>query len=353
MENLNLFMTLATWLRQWLAGVGASPGLVELSMSVIGILGAIVFVLLNVLVLVFMERKVAGFFQQRYGPNRYGPKGSFQTLFDALKLLGKEDLVPNAADKPVFKIAAYLIFVPALMVFAVIPFGQGMIVEDLNIGIFYFISIASVSTLAFLMAGWGSNNKYSLIGGMRSVAQMVSYEIPLVFSLIGVVMLTGSMKMSAIVAAQTKVWFIVPQFLAFMVYFVAAHAELNRGPFDMPEGEQEIVAGPYTEYSGMRWALFFLAEYANLVAVCSIATAMFLGGWNPIPGLGWLPIPSYLWYFLKLYAMIMMFMWTRWTFPRVRIDHLMHFGWKVLIPVSLVNILITGVGIKIYQWMGW
>ncbi len=353
MENINLFVLLANWLRQWLEGVGASPDVIEVVMDVFGTVGALVFILLNALILVLLERKAAAFFQQRYGPNRWGPKGVFQTIFDSLKLLSKEDIIPKAVDKWVFKIAAYLIFIPAILVFAVIPFGEGMIIADLNIGIFYFVAVASTATLAFLMAGWGSNNKYSLIGGMRSVAQMVSYEIPLVFSLVGVVMLTGSMKMSAIVAAQSKVWFILPQFLAFLVYFIAGHAELNRGPFDMPEGEQEIVAGPYTEYSGMRWALFFLAEYANLVAVCSIATTMFLGGWNPIPGLGFLPIPTYVWFVLKVYFMIMMFMWTRWTFPRVRIDHLMHFGWKVLIPVSLVNILVTGIGIKIYQWMGW
>ncbi|GAW31430.1 NADH-quinone oxidoreductase subunit NuoH [Carboxydocella sp. JDF658] len=348
----SFFVVFAEWLRQWFASLNFSPAAVEVLMDVVGGLGVIIFCLLNALVLVYLERKVSSFIQQRYGPNRLGPKGLFQTLADTLKLLTKEDIIPEAVDKWVFRIASLLIFVPATMVFAVIPFGDKMIIADLNIGLFYFVSVASVSTIAFLMAGWGSNNKYSLLGGMRSVAQMVSYEIPLVFSLVGVVMLTGSLKMSDIVAAQKNMWFIVPQFIGFFIYFIAGTAELNRAPFDLPEGEQELVAGLYTEYSGMRWALFFLAEYANLVAVSSIATTLFLGGWQaPFDFLNF--IPSYVWFILKVYFMILLFMWTRWTLPRIRIDHLMSFSWKVLIPLSLANILVTGVGIKLFQWMGW
>lgn len=351
MENLNIFMSLANWIREWLAGLGASPQVVEVLMAVVGIVGALVFILLNALLLVYGERKVSAFIQQRYGPNRLGPKGVFQSIADVLKLLTKEDIIPNAVDKPIFKMAAVLVFVPAVMLYAVIPFGQGMIAVDLNIGLLYFLAVGSTATLPFLMAGWGSNNKYALLGSMRTIAQMISYEIPLGLSLLGVVMLTGSLKMSEIVEAQQHMWFIVPQFLAFIIYFIAGTAELNRGPFDLPEGEQELVAGVFTEYSGMRWALFFLAEYANLVAVSAIAATVFLGGWQPLFGLTF--IPDYIWFVAKVYFMILLFMWIRWTLPRVRMDQLMGFGWKVLLPLSLVNLFITGIGIKIYQWMGW
>jgi NADH-quinone oxidoreductase subunit H len=197
------------------------------------------------------------------------------------------------------------------------------------------------------MAGWGSNNKWSLLGAMRSVAQMISYEIPLAFSLLGVVMITGSLNLSEIVKAQQNIWFILLQPVAFVTFFIAATAELNRGPFDMPEAEQELTAGAFTEYSGMRWALFFLAEYTNLVAVSALAATLFLGGWQgPL-------LPSWLWIILKTYMIMMVFMWLKWTFPRIRMDHLMSLSWKALIPISLVNVVLTGAGIEIFRWMGW
>lgn len=233
------------------------------------------------------------------------------------------------------------------MLYAVLPLGNNMAVVDLNVGLFYFISLASLSTICLLMAGWGSNNKWSLLGAMRSVAQMISYEIPLVFSLLGVVMIAGSLNLTDIVTAQNRVWFIILQPVAFIIYFIAATAELNRGPFDMPEAEQELTAGAYTEYTGMRWALFFLAEYTNLVAVSVLAATLFLGG-----GHGpWLP--SWLWIIIKTYLIMLVFMWMKWTFPRIRMDHLLSFSWKVLIPVSLANILVTGAGIELFRWMGW
>jgi len=209
----------------------------------------------------------------------------------------------------------------------------------LSIGLFYFLSLGSLATIGLLMAGWGSNNKWSLLGAMRSVAQIISYEVPLVLSLLGVVMITGSLRLSDIVAAQDKLWFVVLQPVAFVTYFIAATAELNRAPFDMPEAEQELTAGAYTEYSGMRWALFFLAEYTNLFAVSALAVTVFLGGWQgPL-------LPSWLWMVIKTYGVMLVFMWVRWTFPRVRMDHLMALSWKVLIPVTLVNVMFTGIGI--------
>lgn len=341
----NLFVNIASTTRAWLTGLGLPPSLIGAAMVLLYLIGIIAFVLLNVLYLVYLERKIAGYVQQRPGPNRVGPRGLLQTTADVLKLLGKEDIIPSAVDKWVFRLAPIAVFVPATMVYAVVPFGKNMVAVDLNLGVFYFIAISSTATIAFLMAGWGSNNKYSLLGGMRTVAQMVSYEIPLVFSLLGVIMLTGSLKMSDIIAAQKETWFVVLQPVAFIVYFIAATAELNRGPFDLPEGEQELVAGPYTEYSGFKFAFFFLAEYANLVAVSALAVTLFFGGWQG----PWLP--SWLWFIIKLYGMIFLFMWVRWTFPRIRVDHLMHFNWKFLLPVSLANIFVTGVVIKVFQWL--
>jgi NADH-quinone oxidoreductase subunit H len=222
-----------------------------------------------------------------------------------------------------------------------------MIIQDLNIGIFYFIAIGSTATISILMGGWASNNKYALIGGMRAVAQMISYEVPMVFSLLGVVMLTGSLKMSDIVEAQKTMWFIIPQFVAFIIYYIAATAEINRAPFDLAEGEQELVAGYFIEYSGIRWALFMMAEYANMVAVSAIAVTLFLGGWNA--PFGWTFLPGFVWFLIKIYLMLFTFLWVRWTLPRMRVDHLMHFGWKFLIPVSLANIVVTGIGIYVYR----
>lgn len=350
----NIFLQVSSAIRDWLSSTfGLSPAGVDAWMGAIATIAVIVFLLLNALILVWGERRICAFFQMRKGPNRLGPFGLFQGIADVLKLLSKEDIIPNKADKWVFRIASIAVVIPAIMVFAVIPFDKDTFIADLNVGIFYIISIASTSTLAFLMAGWSSNNKYSLLGGMRTVAQMISYEIALVFSLLGVVMITGSLKLGDIVEAQRKVWFIIPQFVAFFTYFIAATAETNRAPFDQIEGEQEIIGGVYTEYSGMRWALFFVAEYANLVAVSSIAASCFLGGYLAPFGL---PGPGWLWFILKVYFMIFLFMWIRWTFPRVRIDHMMAFGWKFLIPVSLANILFTGIGLQVLDYLkrvGW
>lgn len=345
MENLILFIAHA--LTSWLVSLGLSSWWADLILLILQWTTIVMIITFNVLILIWLERKVAGFMQERLGPNRLGPFGIFQTIADTLKLLTKEDIIPARADKWIFMTAPMFFIIVAVLLYAVIPMGKDMAVVDLNVGLFYFISVGSLSTICILMAGWGSNNKWSLLGAMRSVAQMISYEIPLAFSLLGVVMIAGSLNLSAIVAAQHKLWFVILQPVAFVIYFIAATAELNRGPFDMPEAEQELTAGAYTEYTGMRWALFFLAEYTNLVAVSALASTLFLGGW-----LGpWLP--SWIWIIIKTYMVMLIFMWLKWTFPRIRMDHLMSFSWKVLIPISLINIIITGAGIQLFRGMGW
>lgn len=345
MEKLNsIFVIMAAFVRDWLKALDVNVIVSDVVMALVYFVAAIIFVLLNALILVWMERRVAGYFQERLGPNRIGPFGLLQTLNDTIKLLGKEAIMPKAADKWVYKLAPILIFTTATLLYAVIPYGKGMTAIDINVGLFYFIAISSTTTIALLMAGWSSNNKYSLLGGMRTVAQMISYEIPLVFSALGVVMLVGSLNLSDIVNAQKHMWFILLQPVAFLIFFIAGTAELNRAPFDLPEGEQELVAGYHTEYTGMKFALFFLAEYANLVSISALCTTLFLGGWQgPF-------FPSWIWFVLKVYFLIFVFMWVRWTYPRIRIDHMMKFNWKFLLPLSIANILVTGIGVKLYQY---
>ncbi len=343
----SMIINIAQTLSSWLISLGLTPWWADLILLVLQWTCIVAIITLNVIILIWLERKISGFMQERLGPNRLGPFGCFQTIADTLKLLTKEDIVPSKADKWIFKTAPMFFIIVSVMLYAVIPMGKNMAVVDLNIGLFYFISVGSLTTIAILMAGWSSNNKWSLLGAMRSVAQMISYEIPLAFSLLGVVMIAGSLNLSDIVAAQDKFWFILLQPIAFVTYFIAATAELNRGPFDMPEAEQELTAGAYTEYTGMRWALFFLAEYTNLVAVSALAATLFFGGWQG----PWLP--SWIWIIIKTYLIMLVFMWLKWTFPRIRLDHLMALSWKVLIPVSLINILITGIGIELIKGMRW
>jgi NADH-quinone oxidoreductase subunit H len=237
------------------------------------------------------------------------------------------------------------------MVLAVIPFGDHMAAINMNIGLLYLLAIGSLSTLIIWMGAWASNNKYSLLGGMRVVAQMISYELPMVMGILGVIMITGSLNMSDIISAQDHVWFIFTQPLAFLVYFIAAVAECNRTPFDLIEGESELVNGFNTEYGGMTFAMFYLAEYANMLVVCALTTILFLGGWHA--PFGWTIIPSWIWFFLKMYVVMFVIMQLRWTYPRIRVDQLLGFGWKILVPISLANIFITGVGMYIYQAIRW
>jgi NADH-quinone oxidoreductase subunit H len=306
------------------------------------------FIIAGVMGFIYIERRVLGRFQIRIGPNRVGPFGLLQPVADVLKILIKEDIVPSQADKLVHLLAPAIAVIPAFLVFAVIPFQNGASLVDLNIGILYIVAVSSVSVIGLLMAGWGSNNKYSLISALRVIAQVVSYEIPLALSIIGVVLLAGSLSMSNIVGAQ-NIPFILLQPLGFLIYFLASLAEVNRSPFDLLEAESEIVAGFNIEYSGIKFALFFLTEYAEALAISAIIATIYLGGWRgPL-------LPPVLWFLLKLAGVFMLIMWVRSTLPRLRIDQVMGFAWKFLLPLALINLLITGLQVvflsDISQWV--
>lgn len=294
---------------------------------------------------IYFERKVLGWMQYRHGPNRTGPLGLFQTVADVLKLLIKEDTIPKRADRAMFILAPVIAYVPSFMVLAVIPYGENLYFVDLDVGLLYYVALSGITTIGVVLGGWASNNKYSLLGGMRSAAQMISYEIPLIISVTGVVMISGSLNFRTIVAEQGDwfwQWNVVPQILGFLVFVVAAIAELNRTPFDLPEAESELIAGYMTEYSGFRFAFFMLAEYTYLYATAALTTVLFLGGWHPpAPFLGF--IPGLVWFFLKFAAVVFFVFWLRATFPRLRADQLMSLGWKWLLPLSLINIFITAV----------
>ena len=294
-------------------------------------------VLTLVMAFIYMERRVLGRMQSRLGPNRTGPQGIFQPVADALKVLLKEDIVPDNADKLVHWLAPLIAFFPVLMIFAVIPFGNGWsLIGDLNIGILYIVSIASVSTLGVFMAGWASSNKYSLLGAMRDIASVVSYEMPLVLAIASVVLITGSLSLNQIVQTQ-NIPFILLQPLGFLIFFAAGCAEINRSPFDLLEADSELVAGFHTEYSGMKFAMFYLVEYAEALALSAIITTLFLSGWKgPL-------LPPWLWLIGKIFFVFFLMIWTRTTLPRVRIDQLMTFAWKFLLPLALINLLITAV----------
>ena len=304
--------------------------------------------LLAVAYLTWLERKVIGDIQVRFGPSRVGPFGLLQPIADGIKLMFKEDVVPANADRLIFFLAPALSFVPALIVFAVIPFGPSFVITDVNVGLLYVLAVASLGVYGSVLAGWASNSKYSLLGGLRSSAQMVSYELGLGLSVLGVVMMTGSLSLVDIVEAQKGTWLgilprwnIFPQFLGFVIFLISSNAELNRAPFDLPEAETELVAGFHTEYSSMKFALFFMAEYANMIAAAALATTLFLGGWRgPL-------LPPVIWFLLKVFAFIFLFIWLRATLPRFRYDQLMGFGWKVLLPLALVNVMFTAAAILI------
>lgn len=295
------------------------------------IIGAVLTMVMGV---IYIERRGMARMQSRLGPNRTGPFGLLQPVADAIKVLLKENIVPDAADKLIHWLAPVVAFAPALMIFAVVPFGNGVLLADLNVGILYVVAISSVSTVGIFMAGWGSRNKYSLIGAMRNVAAVVSYEIPLVLAIVGVVLISGSLSLNQIVVAQ-DVPFILLQPLGFLLFFAAGCAEINRSPFDLMEADSEIVAGFHTEYSGMKFAMFYLVEYAEAVAISAIIATLFLGGWRgPI-------LPPWLWLIIKVIIVFFGMVWTRTTLPRIRIDQLMAFAWKFLFPMSLFNLFIT------------
>jgi len=304
-----------------------------------------IFVILNgmlgvVSYFIYAERKIAGHMQARTGPNRVGPLGLLQPIADVAKLFLKEEFMPAEANRVIFQLAPMLAVVPALVTFSVVPFGPGpATVTDINVGLLLFLAMSSLGVYAITLAGWSSNNKYALLGGLRSAAQMVSYELAMGLSTIGVLMMAGTLSLTGIVHAQRAMPFIVAQPVAFVVFIITALAETNRAPFDLPEAEAELVAGFHTEYSSMKFGLFFLGEFMNVIAISCIAVTLFLGGWNG-PGPESIGI---VWFTLKLLALLFFFIWVRWTFPRLRYDQLMHLGWKVLLPVALGNIVVTAV----------
>ena len=306
-----------------------------------------IFVILNgmlgmVSYVIYAERKIAGHMQARTGPNRVGPFGLLQPIADVLKLFFKEEFVPAGANQVIFHIAPMLAVIPALVSFAVIPIGPNFTVTDISVGLLLFLAMSSLGVYSITLAGWSSNNKYALLGGLRSSAQMISYELAMGLSTVGVLLLAGSLSLVEIVKAQQHLWFVVMQPLGFVIFLITALAETNRAPFDLPEAEAELVAGFHTEYSSMKFGLFFLGEFANVITICSIAVTLFLGGWNG----PWLPDAlKFLWFFLKLGVLVFFFIWVRWTFPRLRYDQLMQLGWKVLLPLALLNVVVTAAGL--------
>ncbi len=344
------FSILTRGVDEWLRNSMSPFWTVVTEMVIIGIVFLLFYAVIG-LFLVYAERKVCAFIQNRLGPNRIGPFGLFQTIADLVKLLFKELIVIKNADKFLFNLAPYIVIIVNFMVIAALPFAKGLHAIDFNIGIFYILAISAMGVVGILLAGWSSNNKYSLIGAMRSGAQIVSYELSVGLSLITIVILAGSMQLSVIVEAQRTGWFIfkghISAVIAFVVYLIAGTAETNRGPFDMSEAESELTAGYHTEYSGIRFAFFYLAEFINMFVVASIAATLFLGGWMPFHVGSWAGfnhvmdyVPPVVWFFGKTFMVIWIIMLFKWTFPRLRIDQLLTLEWKYLLPINLVNVLL-------------
>ncbi len=353
------FTSFTQWIDKFLYDNLPAFWAVVVEMTIIG-LAVLLFYALVGLFLVYAERKVCAFMQNRVGPNRVGPYGFFQTIADLFKLLMKELIYIKNADRLLFNIAPFIVIIASFMAIAAIPFAKGLHAIDFDIGILYVIAVSSLGVVGVLLAGWSSNNKYSLIGAMRSGAQIVSYELSVGLSLVTMIILAGSMQFSVIVEGQANGWLIfkghIPAFIAFIVFLIASTAETNRGPFDLAEAESELTAGFHTEYSGIKFAFFFLAEYMNMFIVASIAATVFLGGWMPFHVSGWAGfntimdyIPPFVWYIGKTFFVIWVMMWFKWTFPRLRIDQLLTLEWKYLLPINLVNILIMAFIVL----MGW
>lgn len=330
----------------------AMPSWAALAIEFI-LIGAAILVLYAViaLILIYMERRVCGKFQCRIGPNRVGPMGTIQSVADMIKMLIKELIFIDRSDRFLFILAPFIVILASVLAFACLPFGRGLQVLDFNIGIFFLLSVSAIGVLGILLAGWSSNNKFSLIGAMRSGAQMISYELSISISVLTMVMFAGSMQLSTIVYEQADGWFLfkghIPAIIAFIIYLIAGNAETNRGPFDLPEAESELTAGYHTEYSGIQFGFFYLAEYLNLFIVAGVATTIFLGGWMPlhISGLDGFNavmdyIPSVVWFFGKTFFMIFVLMWFKWTFPRLRVDQILALEWKYLLPIGLVNLML-------------
>lgn len=301
------------------------------------VFGVLIVVMTIATGLIWLERRLLALWQDRYGPNRVGPFGLLQVIADMIKIFFKEDWIPPFADKAVFVIAPAIVIITVLMSFAVVPFAPGIFVSDLNIGLLFFLAMCSLGAYSVVLGGWSSNNKYALIGSFRAAAQMLSYEVFMGLSLMGVVMLAGSFNMNDIVIAQKNIWFVVPQFVGFIIFMIAGLAETHRLPFDIPEAENELIAGFHSEYSGMKFGMFFLGEYLGITLISAIMVTLFFGGW-----LGPSFLPPVIWFFIKTFVFISLFILLRASLPRPRYDQLMSYGWKLLLPLSLLNLLVTG-----------
>lgn len=335
-----------TLLRQWLPEWGA----LLIEFVLVGVVLLLLYAVIA-LVLIYAERKVCAFFQCRLGPNRVGPYGIFQSVADMLKILIKELIEIKHIDRFLFNLAPFLVILSSMLAFGCMPFGKGLIAIDFNIGVFFIMAVSSIGVLGILLAGWSSNNKFTLIGAMRSGAQMISYELSIGLSMLTVVVFAGTMQTSGIIEAQNRGWFLftghIPMLVAFIIYLIAGTAETNRGPFDLPEAESELTTGYHTEYSGIHFGFYYLAEYLNMFIVSGIASLLFLGGWMPFHIGGWDAfnqvmdyIPSVIWFFGKTAVVMFIIMWFKWTFPRLRIDQLLHLEWKYLVPIGLINLLV-------------
>jgi NADH-quinone oxidoreductase subunit H len=354
------FSSMAGGVHSWLAASIQSKGLLMITEMTIAGLSLLMFLVPLCFFLGYMERKVAAFMQIRLGPNRVGPKGTLQIVADTVKLLFKEGLTPTASDKFLFNLAPVIVVVTAMLALAPIAFARDFQIWDVNIGVLYVSSVSSIAVIGILTAGWSSYNKYSLLGAMRSGAQIVSYELSVGLSLITIVILTGSLRMSDIVASQADGWWIfkahIPALISFVIFIIASTAEINRAPFDLAEAEQELTAGFHTEYSGMKFAMFLLAEYINLFIVSAIAATLFLGGWMPFHIGNWQTfnfvmdyVPTSIWFLGKTFLIIFIIMQFRWTFPRLRVDQLLNLEWKYLLPISMANVII----VTVMAIMGW
>lgn len=342
---------LTAWIDETLRGLLPNFWVLLIEFVLIGLALLTLYAVLA-LILIYVERKITAFFQCRIGPNRVGKYGLIQSVADMLKILIKEIIHVNKVDKFLFYLAPFFMIVSSMLTFGAIPFGDGLQVVDFNIGVFYLVAVSSLGIIGVLLAGWSSNNKYSMIGAMRSGAQFISYELSAGFALMTVVVLSGSLQLSTIVAGQHYIyeWNLIkghiPALIAFIIYLISGHAETNRGPFDLPEAESELTAGYHTEYSGLQFGFFYLAEYLNMFIIAGIGTTVFLGGWNPIrigvEGFDSIMefIPSYVWFFGKASILVLLSLWVRWTFPRLRIDQLLTLEWKYLLPINMVNLIL-------------
>lgn len=344
------FSIVTQWIDAFLREYMPEWGALLIEFVLIGVALLLLYALIA-LALIYGERKICAFFQCRLGPNRVGPFGIFQSVADMVKILIKELITIKRSDQFLFNLAPYLVILASMLTFGCMPFGRGLQVLDFNIGVFFIMAVSSIGVLGILLAGWSSNNKFTLIGAMRSGAQMVSYELSIGLSMLTVVVFAGTMQTSQLIELQSRGWFLftghIPMLIAFVIYLIAGTAETNRGPFDLPEAESELTAGYHTEYSGIHFGFYYLAEYLNMFIVAGIASLLFLGGWMPLHIGGWEAfnnvmdyIPSFIWFFGKTAVVMFIIMWFKWTFPRLRIDQLLSLEWKYLVPIGSVNLLV-------------